>query len=252
LRYYEPFDPTVVVTEEAIEEMMKYTDGDLDDEDDAQNNSNSKNGAICKLDTLVKKDPYESGHLWTLGWRGKLCRCTKCKEMYASHNVSFLLDREDETRRYFDDDEDDTQMKICGAIQKFEEWLLQMDPNERDEMFSGGPEIVKEKMKEHFAALTQSPDEDADEEEVEGLNEFLMDDQLLDQLLQAFTEFILDADGGTDYLLDVDALKSIFNGAGMGEGDDDLSQDDENENGGDTHASEDQAAPPAGLEGDEN
>jgi len=236
LRYYEPFDPTVAVSEAEIEEMMKYTDEDEDGEDTEHDNEHELQ---CKLDNLVKKEPFQKGSLWTLGWRGKLCRCTKCKEMYASLNVSFLLDKEDETRRYFDDEEDDTQLKICGAIQRFEEWLLQMDPKDRDEMFSAGPEVVKQKMKAHFSAIAENQEEEGEEEEIEGINEFLLDDQLLDQLLQAFTEFILDADGGTDYLLDVDALKSVFNSAGVIE---EVSEEDEPA----------EQAPPSGQEGDEN
>lgn len=196
------------VDEAAIEEMMKYTDDDSDDEE-----VKSLEDSKCKLEKLVKKEPYKSGHLWTLGWRGKLCKCAKCKEMYASLDVSFLIDKEDETRRYFDDEEDETQTKICEAIQKFEEWLLQMDPIERDEMFGAGPEVVKQKMKEHFA---ESSLDEASKPETSGeVNEFLADDQLLDQLLQAFTEFVLEAEGGTDYLLDVDALKSIMTSVGV-------------------------------------
>jgi len=37
---------------------------------------------------------------WSHGWRSKLCRCSKCLELYETHGVSFLVDPEDSLEAY--------------------------------------------------------------------------------------------------------------------------------------------------------
>lgn len=164
----------------------------------------TKTDASCKLTGLTQKPPYSTGQLWTLGWRGKLCRCVTCKEMYESLGVSFLIDKEDETRRYFEDDEDDdSQEKICLLVKKFEEWLFQMNAQERTEMFQQEPEQVKEKLRQYFDKVKEETGQD-----------LLFEEHLLDQLFESFAEFILNAEGGQDYLLDVDALENLLEPSG--------------------------------------
>lgn len=183
-----------MVNESAVTEMLKYADMDTSSEDEA----NESPAEVCKLDTLVKKDSYSKGQLWTLGWRSKLCRCDNCKKMYASLNVSFLLDRNDETRRYFEDDEEEeVQNKVCTLIQKFEEWLLKMSAEEREELFGAGQEVVKAKMLEYFTQIEKEGDEE-------------FGDELLNQLFQCFSEYILEDENGMDYLFDMDALEKVF------------------------------------------
>ncbi|ODN02349.1 putative E3 ubiquitin-protein ligase UBR7 [Orchesella cincta] len=193
LRYYEPFDPAVIVDENSINEMINYTDTDPDSNETVVEESE------CKLKTLVKKEPYEKGRLWTLGWRDKLCRCIKCREMYTNLNVSFLLDKDDEVRRYFtpSEDEDEERTKICSAVMKFEDWLLKMDSKEREELFDAGPEAVKQKMKDYFAEV-KSPEDD-----------FEFDDETLDHLFLAFKEFILESEDGLDFLSDMNVLQNL-------------------------------------------
>lgn len=188
----------------AISEMMNYSqlDESVSEKAGGDNGANEDEG--CKLETLAMKDPYPTGQLWTLGWRGKLCRCDKCKEMYAKLNVSFLLDKDDETRRYFsEEDDEETQKKVCALVRKFEEWMFTMDPKERTDMFELEPQQVKDKMREYF-----------EKSKKEGEDDFIFDDTLLDQLFDSFAEFILDAEGGDDYLMDMDALATVF-GEGM-------------------------------------
>lgn len=200
IQLYCIFLANAVVDEQAINEMMKYSEIDSDEDENDKEGQSKKSTDVCKLESLTMKEPYQTGQLWTLGWRGKLCRCAKCKEMYSSLNVSFLLDKDDETRRYFsEEDDEDTQEKICTLVRKFEEWLFQMEPKERTDLFNLEPDAVKEKMREYFTQTKKEGDAD-----------FAFDDHLLDQLFDSFAEFILDADGGADYLEDVDALEKAF------------------------------------------
>ncbi|CAL8111599.1 unnamed protein product [Orchesella dallaii] len=192
LRYYEPFDPTVIVDEKSLTDMIQDTeDADESILDESQ----------CKLKNLVKKSPYEKGQLWTLGWRDKLCRCVKCREMYTDLNVSFLLDKDDEVRRYFtpSEDEDEERSKICSAVMKFEDWLLKMDSKEREELFDSGPEVVKQKMKGYFEKVKDPKDD------------FEFDDETLDHLFLAFKEFILESEDGLDFLSDMNVLQNLPN-----------------------------------------
>jgi len=187
------FLATVVVDENSLTEMMNVTEKDDDPNEVVVEESQ------CKLKTLVKKDPYQKGCLWTLGWRDKLCRCVKCREMYTNLNVSFLLDKDDEVRRYFtpSEDGDEEGARIRSAVVKFEDWLLKMDSKEREELFDAEPEVVKQKMKDYFAQ-TKDPQDD-----------FEFDDETLDHLFMAFKEFIMESEDGMDFLSDMSVLQNL-------------------------------------------
>lgn len=64
------------------------------DEEAASSSSN-----ICEMPTIVLSK-FTGATFWPIEWRTKLCKCTKCLDMYKKNNVEFLLDEEDTVHAY--------------------------------------------------------------------------------------------------------------------------------------------------------
>nr|CAG4634848.1 EOG090X07TK [Alona affinis] len=56
----------------------------------------------CQLEQWKKKDTTAlvQATYWPEGWRQRLCRCTKCLEMYSTKKLEFLLDEQDTVEWY--------------------------------------------------------------------------------------------------------------------------------------------------------
>lgn len=56
---------------------------------------------------------WHGATFWTEGWRQKLCRCSKCTEIYRQEDVGFLLDECDTITAY----ENRGKTDDCGKSQ---------------------------------------------------------------------------------------------------------------------------------------
>lgn len=65
----------------------------------ASSSSSSSGSDICRKPTTVL-NKFIGASFWLLEWRTKLCRCSKCLEMYKNNDVEFLLDEEDTVHAY--------------------------------------------------------------------------------------------------------------------------------------------------------
>lgn len=68
----------------------------LDDDDEAASTSS---GDICRK-PAVALTKFCGASFWPLEWRTKLCKCSKCLDMYKQNDVEFLLDDEDTVHAY--------------------------------------------------------------------------------------------------------------------------------------------------------
>lgn len=59
----------------------------------------SSSSDICRMPTTML-NKFTGASFWLIEWRTKLCRCSKCMEMYKKNNVEFLLDEEDTVHAY--------------------------------------------------------------------------------------------------------------------------------------------------------
>jgi len=68
--------------------------------------SGDKNTTPGKVECVIggklpsEKNEIKGGTWWSNGWRTKLCRCSKCLELYKSNAVSFLIDPNDTLEAY--------------------------------------------------------------------------------------------------------------------------------------------------------
>lgn len=59
----------------------------------------STSGDVCRKPT-VALNKFTGASFWLLEWRTKLCKCSKCLDMYKKNGVEFLLDDEDTVAAY--------------------------------------------------------------------------------------------------------------------------------------------------------
>ncbi|XP_055309588.1 putative E3 ubiquitin-protein ligase UBR7 [Sitodiplosis mosellana] len=67
----------------------------LDDEATASSSSSD----VCRKPTFALFK-FTGASFWQLEWRSKLCKCSKCLDMYKQNDVEFLLDDEDTVHAY--------------------------------------------------------------------------------------------------------------------------------------------------------
>lgn len=61
--------------------------------------ASTSSGDVCRKPT-VALTKFTGASFWPLEWRTKLCKCSKCLDMYKRNDVEFLLDDEDTVHAY--------------------------------------------------------------------------------------------------------------------------------------------------------
>lgn len=59
----------------------------------------SSSSDVCRKPTIALSK-FTGASFWQIEWRTKLCKCTKCLNMYKMNDVEFLLDDEDTVHAY--------------------------------------------------------------------------------------------------------------------------------------------------------
>lgn len=67
--------------------------------DDEQPTTSNTTINECRKPTIALK-VFTGASFWPLEWRSKLCKCTKCKEMYQANGVEYLIDDDDTVHAY--------------------------------------------------------------------------------------------------------------------------------------------------------
>lgn len=91
-----------VQTENSTNKRSSNTNDDIPPSKKAkldEASASTSSSDVCRKPTIALTT-FSGASFWPLEWRTKLCKCSKCLDMYKQNDVEFLLDDEDTVHAY--------------------------------------------------------------------------------------------------------------------------------------------------------